>query len=308
MEVIFIQIAIILFTAFIVSSMLKALKQPIIIGYIIAGMIVLFFIGIKDDIISLAPYKKALGQLAAAVIIVIPGDIHLTCFYGVFGSVPVEMGLNFLFSIFILMVLINSINFIDGIDGLASGVGIIASLVLGIWYLINDQTSYSVICFSLTGSLLAFFYYNVFGKRNKIFLGDTGSMLIGFLLGVLIIYFLELNSIRNNADNAFKTAPSLSLAILFIPIFDTFRISLIRIYHRKSIFVGDCNHIHHNVLRLTGTHLKSTLALLFINLLIIAFAYLFRSLGNKILIIIIVILGCVFSLILGASVKHNSKI
>lgn len=295
----------IIFSGTILSSVLfTGLSSAHELKYIIAGMIILFFIGIKDDLVSLVHYKKALGQLFAAAVIVFPGDIHLTFLNGLLGNNYVEIIFNMLLSLFIVMALINSINFIDGIDGLASGVGIIASLLFGIWFLMIGQTSYSVICFALAGSLIAFFYYNVFSRKYKTFLGDTGSMLIGFLLAVFVIHFIEINSSLQAGNYNIAYAPAMALSILFVPFFDTIRICLIRILNGKSVFEGDNNHIHHRVLKYSGTHLKATMIILTVNILIIFLTYLFGKMGNIKLATILVFLGIIFSIMLGTSINH----
>ena len=132
-------------------------------------------------------------------------------------------------------------------------------------------------------SLLAFFWYNVFSKKYKSFLGDTGSMLIGFLLAVFAIKFLVLN--ENSSTGGVETAaPSLVLAILIVPVFDTLRTVVLRVAKKKPVFVGDTNHIHHSVLKFSKSHLAATISILMVNIILIVLTYLFRSLGNVILI------------------------
>jgi UDP-N-acetylmuramyl pentapeptide phosphotransferase/UDP-N-acetylglucosamine-1-phosphate transferase len=273
-----------IFAGVILSSVLfTGMGKAFELKYIIAGLIVLFFIGLKDDIITLVPAKKAAGQLIASLIIVIFGGIRISFNYSLFGIPELSYLLSLLISLILVMTLINSLNFIDGIDGLAAGVGIIASTSFGTWFVLNDQISLAVICFSLSGSLIAFFWYNVFSKKFKIFLGDTGSMVIGFLLAVFLMRFLELN-FHGPVYKTTDVAPSLALAILIVPVFDVFRIVLIRIMNRKSPFFGDHNHIHHKVLKLSGSHIKATSVILLVNILLIIITLLLRSLGNTILI------------------------
>lgn len=296
-----------IFAGVILSSVLfTSLSNAYELKFIIAGMIVLFFIGVKDDVISLHPLKKAVGQLFAALIIVFAGNIRLSCSYGIFGLEELPYLASVLLTVFVIMFLINSINFIDGIDGLAAGIGIIVSSGFGLWYFLNYQLSYSVMSFALTGSLIAFFHYNVFSKKYKIFLGDTGSMLIGFLLAVQTIHFLELAS-ETETLTGNALGPSLAIAILFVPIFDTLRICIIRILNGKSIFQGDNNHVHHRVLRFTGSHLKATLTILSINLALVALTYLLGFLGNATIIIGLVILGVIFSILLGTDIKDRNN-
>jgi UDP-GlcNAc:undecaprenyl-phosphate GlcNAc-1-phosphate transferase len=287
-----------IFAGVILSSVLFTnLDTAFRLKYIIAGMLILFFIGIKDDIISLSPFKKAFGQLFASLIIVIPGNIRVTDFYGLFGINNPGIILSVLVTLFMLMFLINSMNLIDGIDGLASGIGIVGSVVFGTWFSLNNEFSYGVMCFSLTGSLLAFFWYNVFSKSYKIFLGDTGSMLIGFLLMVFAIQFLKMN--ENNLSNLrISIAPSLTFAILIIPVFDTLRIILIRVLNKRPISKGDHNHLHHKILNISNSHLKATFSILIVNILLIVLTYLFRNLGNTVLISSLFLISTIFFLFL----------
>lgn len=274
------------------------------LNYVIAGMLILFFIGIKDDIISLTPFKKIIGQFLAASILVIPGHIRIWHCYGIYGLETLPAGMSIILTILLVVILINSMNLIDGIDGLASGVGILASLIFGLWFYLNDNSSVSVMCASLTGSLIAFFYFNVFGREKKIFLGDTGSMLIGFLLAFCAINFLEKNAM-NPADSRIEVAPSITLAILVLPVFDIFRIIFVRLVNRKPIFQADHNHIHHKLLRISNSHLKTTALLLTINVIIVILTFLFRSLGNTVLMSAIVGLCIILSFYLFFYLKRN---
>ncbi|HOU03061.1 MAG TPA: MraY family glycosyltransferase [Bacteroidales bacterium] len=287
-----------IFAGIIISSVLfTGLEKSVELKYFIAGLLVLFFIGLKDDIISLVYYKKAAGQLLACIILVIFGGIRVNLNCDFLGTGEICYVVSTILSIILAMLLINSLNFIDGIDGLAAGVGIIASVSFGLWFIIINQVSYAVICFSLTGSLIAFFWYNVFSRKYKIFLGDTGSMVIGFLLAVFLIRSLELNY-DNSVFGFTDIAASLVLAILIVPVFDFFRIVFVRILHGKSPFKADHNHIHHKVLKLAGSHLKATCVMLFVNIVLISVVILFRSLGNKILIPSLLSISIVLSLLL----------
>jgi UDP-N-acetylmuramyl pentapeptide phosphotransferase/UDP-N-acetylglucosamine-1-phosphate transferase len=271
----------VLFTDFANADQLK---------YIIAGMLILFFIGIKDDIITLTPLKKITGQFFASGIIVIFGNIRITDCYSFFGLDTLPPALSIILSIIVFMALINSINLIDGIDGLAAGVGIISSLSFGLWFFLHDYISLAVICVSLLGSLFAFSYFNVFSRKNKIFLGDTGSMLIGFLLAVTAIAFLEMNA-RQPESIKLNTAPSFALAVLIVPFIDTLRVIFLRLYSGKPVFAADHNHIHHVVLSMSKSHLKASLAILAVNVLLILYSVFCRSFGNTILIISLGILS-----------------
>ena len=139
--------------------------------------------------LSINPYSKLTGQLIAAGIIVFLGNIRISHFHSLLTIEEIPYYGSIIFSIFVIIVIINGINLIDGIDGLASGIGIIISLTLGIWFFIAGHTPFAVMSFALGGSLIAFFYFNVFSTENKIFLGDAGSLLIGITIAILIITY-----------------------------------------------------------------------------------------------------------------------
>lgn len=295
-----------IFAGAILSSVLFTdLKTASELKYIIAGMLILFFIGLKDDIVTLTPLKKAIGQFLAASIIVIPANIRIISCYNIMGLHELPYLPSILLTILIITGLINSFNFIDGVDGLASGIGIMASAIFGILFLKNNYLSYAVMSFSFMGSLIAFFYFNVISRKNKIFLGDTGSMIIGFLLSVFCIYLLKIFSPGNPSENILPVAPALVLAIFFVPVFDGMRVSLIRIINGKPVFHADKNHIHHRLLKHIGTHLKTTLSILVFNLLLIILVLLLKELGNSLLILILILLGAAFSVLLGITEKNN---
>jgi len=295
-----------IFAGVILSSVLfTSSSKASELKYIIAGLLVLFFIGLKDDIITLAPIKKASGQLIASLIIIILGGIRISFNNAIFGIPGLSYLSSVLVTLILIMTLINSLNFIDGIDGLAAGVGIIASVTFGIWFILNDQISMAVKCFSLTGSLIAFFWYNVFSKKFKIFLGDTGAMVTGFLLAIFLIRYLELN-FHGPVIRTTPVAPSVALAILIVPVFDVFRIVLIRIMNRKSPFYGDHNHIHHKVLKLSGSHIKATTVILLVNILLIIGTLLLKSLGNTILIPFLLLICLTLSTLIFILIKNGT--
>jgi UDP-N-acetylmuramyl pentapeptide phosphotransferase/UDP-N-acetylglucosamine-1-phosphate transferase len=203
--------------------------------------------------------------------------------------------------------IINAVNLIDGIDGLASGIGLLISLVYGMWFLNVGDFIYAVTCFSLFGSLLAFFLYNVFGTTNKIFMGDTGSLILGTMVALLTIHFNEFNSSANIAHGI----PAISLAIIIVPVIDTIRILVIRLSQGKSPFSPDMNHIHHQVLRLTKSHIKASLIIIAANAIFILFAFCFiDTFDNNSMFILLLISGFIFagipSLILRVQNKYTA--
>lgn len=254
-----------------------------------AVVIAMFLIGLKDDLIGLAAKKKFLIQIGMALYLIVLGSYRFTNLHGLFGIEEIGYIAGAILSVIAIVGIINAINLIDGIDGLASGVCILISVVYGFWFLKVGDFMYAITCFSLTGSLLAFFMYNVFGKTNKLFMGDTGSLILGTIIAVITIRF---NQFIPEDKNIEQGLPAISLAILIVPIIDTIRVFSIRIMQGKSPFIPDMNHIHHNVLKLTGSHLTSSLIIISVNALIVSLAfYLIDIIGNEILFVLLLITG-----------------
>jgi len=184
-------------------------------------------------------------------------------------------------------VIINAFNLIDGIDGLAASVTMLGCFMFGVFFISVSEWEYAVLAFTILGALIPFFLYNAFGQTNKIFMGDTGSLILGFAMTVLVFRFNEMN-VFPIVRSHFLAAPALSFAVIIIPMFDTLRVFAIRIYRRTSPFTADRRHIHHILIDLGHTHLESTAILIAINLAFIAFAYFFNFLGNSDLVFIMI--------------------
>lgn len=195
-----------------------------------------------------------------------------------FGVYAVNHFSGVIISIFIMLVIINSINLIDGIDGLASGMVMMAGTVFGVWFFLAGQIVYSVLAFALVGSLAGFFLFNVFGKSNKLFMGDSGSLVIGLILSILVIKFNEFN-VRNITPYAVGAAPAVSFAIIVIPLIDTLRVFTIRVLEKRSPFSPDNHHVHHRLLKLVPSHFKVSLIIVFANSIIIGIALIFNNMG-----------------------------
>jgi len=203
--------------------------------YIIAAVIVMFFIGLKDDLMDISAKKKLIVQIFAAVILVGLGDVRFTNLYGIFGIYEVSATLSFIISVFAIVVIMNAFNLIDGIDGLASGLAIFSSSLFGIWFYMNGNPRFSILSMALAGSLTGFFFYNVFGKKNKMFMGDTGSLIIGLVISTLVIKFNEFN-VNNTGIHGITSAPLVSFAIIVVPLIDTLRVMTIRVLSKRSPF------------------------------------------------------------------------
>jgi len=250
--------------------------------YFIAATMVIFFLGLKDDILIITPVKKFIGQVLTAFLIIYYGRIQIRSMHGFLGINELPEMFSLILTYFAVIVIINSFNLIDGVDGLAGSLGLMSSALFGIYFLNVNMPTYYILAFSLSGSLLAFLIFNF--QPAKIFMGDTGSLLIGAVNAILVIKFINTAS---SADAVFPLAssPAIGFTILMIPLLDTLRVFAIRIFKRRSPFSPDRNHIHHLLLDRGFSHRAITITLAAINLSMIAFVYFERALGCTVLIL-----------------------
>ena len=247
------------------------------IKYIIAAIIVMFFIGIKDDILVIAPLTKLSGQVFAALVITTFTDIQITNLHYFFGISEIPEFVGIPLTIFVIIVIINGFNLIDGVDGLSASIATLTTLAFGIWFYFAGHYQLVILSVVIIGALLAFLRFNLFAGKEKIFMGDTGSLILGLLSSVLVIKFNEIN-VNHNFDLAIWGAPSTSFAILIVPLFDTIRVMFIRFMQKKSMFKPDKQHIHHILLEHTHSHKVVVAILLGINIVFIVTAYFITNL------------------------------
>ncbi|MDR0835115.1 MAG: undecaprenyl/decaprenyl-phosphate alpha-N-acetylglucosaminyl 1-phosphate transferase [Tannerella sp.] len=273
--------------------------------YVLVASVIIFFIGMKDDLVLIAPFKKLLGQIAAALVLIIPGNLFFSSLHGFCGIYHVSLTTSVFVTIFVIVLVINSINLIDGIDGLAASVGMLATTFFGAWFYLSGNPQYSLISITLFGSLFAFFWYNTSKGKYKIFMGDTGSLLMGLILSVQVILFNQQN-IGLTSAFAVKSAPAVSIAVMILPLFDTLRVFIIRMMRGRSPFLADKNHLHHLLLKLGFTHLQTTLLLMLVNAAFIILALLLQNIGIVWLTIIVFTIATLASILLERKVrKHN---
>jgi len=256
-----------------------------IIVALIPGLTILFIVGLKDDIIVLAPLSKLLAQLLATVLFVFHYSKTINNLYGFMGIEDINPILAGAIAVFILVAVINAINLIDGIDGLAASASIIMFSAFGVaFYTINHIFLFSV-CIVMIGTLLAYLRFNL-SSTQKIFMGDTGSMILGFMLGVMAISFLSLDP-KDLAQMPIRgeNLPIVTVAILIIPFFDTLRVFIIRISKNKNPFKPDRSHIHHIIIdKFSISHRKASFLLGISNfLIIIMMSFLAATASNVIL-------------------------
>lgn len=266
--------------------------------YIIASVLILFFVGIKDDLIEIVPWKKLVGQLIAATIIVHFAEIRIYNIFGLFGINDIPVWASYVLTIFTMIVITNSFNLIDGIDTLAGSIGLIVSLTLGTWFLLFQETQFAIWAFALSGSLIAFLWFNKTPAR--IFMGDTGSLILGFTASILAIQFIEFTR-HIPFDHSYKvlSVPVVAVSILIIPLFDTLRVFLIRAYRGVSPFSSDRRHVHHRLVDLGFSHVQATLILCLVNLSFIVGSYLLQGIQGELLLVLVI----AFAIFLDASLS-----
>jgi UDP-N-acetylmuramyl pentapeptide phosphotransferase/UDP-N-acetylglucosamine-1-phosphate transferase len=265
-------------------------------NFLIASSILLFALGIKDDIYGVSPSTKFALQIVVSLILVVLGDFKLTSLYGVFNVWDVHPIVGGVFSIALIIFINNAFNLIDGVDGLAGTVGATVNLCFGVLFALSNDVAYAFIAFSLLGAIIGFLMFNY--PPAKIFMGDTGSLIIGLVSAVLAIKFIEVNKIGVVAGPVISSAPAIAVAVLIVPIFDSLRIFFIRLINKKSPFKGDRNHIHHRLLKL-GLNAKTILIITFLfNASMIALTIVLSHLGNFVLIFLQIGICMVFNTVL----------
>ena len=267
--------------------------------FFMIGLFAIMVIGFIDDILVLTPLSKLLGETLAGIALIGFADIRITHLHGIFGINEIGIIPSYLISLFILIAIINAVNLIDGIDGLASGLGILYCLFFAIYFGLVGEAGWSFIGIGMIGSLAVFFIYNVFGNREKIFMGDSGSLLLGYLLTAFVFRFCEINAFGSiPAQFHMSASPAVAICVLTVPIFDTIRVSITRIKKGRSPFQPDKNHIHHLLLRTGLSHIQTTCILLFVSLLFIALGIVGRNWNLWLLLIVDFALATVLTLIL----------
>ena len=226
--------------------------------YFIASFFIIFTLGVIDDLFILKAWKKVLGQIVVALMLTLKGGLLVTSFHGFLGINTLTHIESIYISFFIILLLINAFNLIDGVDGLASSIGLVASLLFGTFFLINNVLPYAVLGFAISGSLLAFLVYNF--PPAKIFMGDSGSTLLGLICSILAIKFVESPAIQKSFSD--YTTPTIAFGFLLIPLLDVLRVFTLRILKKKSPLAPDRSHLHHLLQNKGLTHTEVTITLL----------------------------------------------
>lgn len=237
--------------------------------FVMAGMLILYFVGMADDLIGVGYRNKFVAQIFAGICLVFAG-VTVFDLQGLFGVHRLPFTLDALLTIVIVVLTVNAFNLIDGVDGLCSGLGTIILSTLGILFIYYGLFVYAMFAFGMVGVLIAFFQYNVLGTRLKVFMGDTGSLTLGYMIVFLGLKFANLEN-TTYLNTGLHSSLSILLGMLFVPVFDTCRVFVSRISRGRSPFYPDKNHVHHKLLQLNRTHLQSTGILLLMEIFFILF-------------------------------------
>ncbi len=278
-----------IFGGFILASLLSIQGQfNYEFQYFFAAAIVIFFLGLKDDLMILSATKKFIGQIIAASILIHLGGIRLDSMYGLFGVEQVSEGFGLALSYLTIIVVINSFNLIDGVDGLAASLGILSMLVFGSYFFAVNMHAYALLSFSMAGSLVAFMIFN--HHPAKIFMGDSGSLMIGLVNAILVIKFIN---VAHEPSVAIPITASVAIgfSILIVPLLDTLRVFSIRILNGTSPFTPDRNHVHHLLLDRGLGHAAVTFTCVSINVGFILLAWFGRFLGTTLVLSIMLVLA-----------------
>lgn len=224
--------------------------------FVMSGMLILYFVGMVDDLIGVGYRSKFIAQIFAAACLVLAG-VTLFDLQGLFGIHRLPFLVDTLLTIIVVVLTVNAFNLIDGVDGLCSGLGTIILATLGTLFIYKELYVYAMFAFGMVGVLIAFFQYNVLGTRLKVFMGDTGSLSLGYMIIFLCLKFINLENTTFITVRLHSTM-AVVLGLLMLPVFDTCRVFVSRISKGKSPFYPDKNHIHHKLLQLNRTHLQST--------------------------------------------------
>lgn len=237
---------------------------------VIASLILLFFVGVKDDIIGTAPMKKLAAHFIVGFIIVIMADIKIESMHGIFRVNELDLWQSYILSICTYIVIVNAYNLIDGLDGLAGGIGLISSLSFGVLFAYSENIPLALLSFVLSGALLGFLIFNF--SPARIFMGDSGSLIIGAIISILVINAINISFVKLPEIIKEVNLPVLVISILVYPLTDTIRAFTLRAFKGISPFTADKNHIHHKFIGIGFSHKKTVISLYFYNLIIICFA------------------------------------
>jgi len=273
------------------------------IKFVLVALFIIFIIGVRDDLIPLKAYLKLIGQILAATLFIV-FDVRFASFHGFLGIYEVSFPISFIATMMTVVVITNSFNLIDGLDGLAGSLSLLSLLFFGVWFYNAGDLVFAIVSFSMMGAVLAFLIFN--WEPSEIFMGDTGALVIGMLLSVLVIQFINTNSALP-ADHLFKFQASIGTAccVIIVPLIDTARIIILRLSKRQSPFKPDKSHIHHAIMRLGKSHGQTSMILGVTQILFMVIAIICKEIPDRYFILGFVGLALTLSLFLDRLIRKK---
>ena len=269
------------------------------------GMMILYLVGVVDDLIGVSYQAKFLVQITSAVFFPLSG-LWIHDLSGLFwiNEIPAWVGIPL--TVFIVVYVTNAINLIDGVDGLAAGICFVAFLTLGL--AAKGHCILMIVAFGMLGILLPFWSYNVFGniqKGHKIFMGDTGSLTLGYLVSFFLIYMASGSGVTFPREMLI-----IGLSTMAVPMFDIVRVVMARIRNHRNPFLPDKNHIHHKLLR-TGIGSRWVMAIIVLVslcIIIVTKCCVDLRIGNTWIVLIDVAIWLVFDYTVNYFIHHNHRL
>ncbi len=273
-----------IFCSFLVFGQVSENMQ---LQYLLGSVLILFFTGFFDDLINVDHFKKLILQSVSAII-AFYGGFRLDNLDGLFGIYEIPLLLQLPLTLWVVVLFTNAYNFIDGVDGLAGSIGVIMSSAFGAMFYHYGIYDFAILSFCITGALLGFLYFNF--SPAKIFMGDTGSLVIGFTTAIMSIKLLN----AGVANPAEAIPVSYIFAVLFIPLFDFVRVVILRSINGTSPFKADRNHIHHMILSHNFGHRSVAFLMAGFNLLVLSVHQLNLTICDEYFILLSIIMGVLF--------------
>ena len=259
---------------------------------IVIVLVIIFFIGLVDDLISLRPLSKLFFQLLAIFILIYFQDLKIDNMCGVLGIYEIPIFVSFLFTSFVVVVIVNSFNLVDGVDGLAGVLGTISSIAFGVIAYLMNQQEIAILAFSMSGSLLAFLIYNMHPAR--LFMGDTGSLVIGMGLSILALNIIQEGVMIEGVKHLPNKGPLIAIALLAIPLFDSLRVFIYRYTKGRHPLYPGRDHFHHALLDLGYGHARTTFLISLISIFTIIITYYLLEKNVNTSIFILAVINYVF--------------
>ncbi len=271
---------------------------------LIIAMLIMLYTGVGDDILQLSPRLRFALQIFVVCLMMFLGGIYIDDFHGLWGIGELPWYIAVTLTIFSCVGIINSINLIDGVDGLCSGYGVFASLAFAFCFLRMGDVSYAILAFAVAGAIFPFMLHNMFGERYKMFLGDGGSLVLGFICSLYVM-----RVIQSGNEVVSESTISLTLAVLAIPVFDTLRVMTARIVAKRSPFSPDKTHLHHMFIRLGYSHVITALNVIFLNGLVVLIWRLCKklNLSGEMQLYVVIASGLLFTTGLYYTVEYLEK-